>query len=200
MAAARIAADIERSIANRIRDGLRRLRREISAGNDSELVLWLLPGRLACSQRPLRDDKRFGGRGRQLPIEAAPAVKGWVERIADEYRISSIICLMHPKELGYYDDLGLDPNGLLGLYRSRGILVRHLPWADPAHANSAERSRLLREVERIKLDALKAFEELPKPVLLHCSAGIDRSAPVAAHILNSVNPSGHSRARWPVAH
>jgi hypothetical protein len=29
---------------------------------------------------------------------------------------------------------------------------------------------------------LLAFDPLPKPVLLHYSAGIDRSSPVAAHI------------------
>ena len=29
---------------------------------------------------------------------------------------------------------------------------------------------------------LKAFDVLPKPVLLHCSAGMDRTAPVAAYI------------------
>ena len=31
-------------------------------------------------------------------------------------------------------------------------------------------------------EALQAFDNLPKPVLLHCSAGIDRSSPVAAFI------------------
>ena len=28
----------------------------------------------------------------------------------------------------------------------------------------------------------EAFDALPKPVLLHCSAGIDRTAPVAAYL------------------
>lgn len=184
----------ERETANRIREGLRRLRSQISSGNDSELLLWVLPGRLACSQRPLRDDKRFRGRGRQLPPEARSAVVTWLERVVKENNIRSIICLMHPKELQYYDSLELDADGLLGFYERNGISVRHLAWADPAHAHRAEeRSRLLQQVERIKVEALAAFEELPKPVLLHCSAGIDRTAPVAAHILSSLGPgSGHA--------
>lgn len=113
----------------------------------------------------------------------------WVERIVQENGIRSIICLMHPKELRYYDALGLDPDGLLGFYERNGILVRHLPWADPAHAKSAEeRSRLLRQVEQIKVEALASFKELLKPVLVQCSAGIDRTAPVAAYILSSLGP------------
>lgn len=38
------------------------------------------------------------------------------------------------------------------------------------------------ELQRIQKEALTAFDVLPKPILLHCSAGIDRSAPVAAFI------------------
>jgi protein tyrosine/serine phosphatase len=32
-----------------------------------------------------------------------------------------------------------------------------------------------------------AFQRLPKPVLLHCSAGIDRSSPVAAFLSEHEN-------------
>ncbi|MBI2132278.1 MAG: hypothetical protein HYT99_05620 [Candidatus Tectomicrobia bacterium] len=69
------------------------------------------------------------------------------------------------------------------LYRSRGFEVRHIQWADPAHAKNPEARKALRnKVHEIKRVAYSAFLTLPKPVLLHCSAGIDRSAPVAAHI------------------
>lgn len=118
----------------------------------------------------------------------------WVERVVQENGIRSIICLMHPKELRYYEDLELDPDGLLGFYERNGILVRHLPWADPAHAKSAEeRSRVLRQVEQVKVKALEAFKELPKPVLIQCSAGIDRTAPVAAYVVSRMEPpSSHT--------
>jgi protein tyrosine/serine phosphatase len=38
-----------------------------------------------------------------------------------------------------------------------------------------------------KLQALEAFRRLPGPVLLHCSAGIDRTSPVAAFIVEQEN-------------
>jgi hypothetical protein len=34
---------------------------------------------------------------------------------------------------------------------------------------------------------LRAFDELPKPVLLQCSAAIDRTVPVAAYIASKRN-------------
>jgi hypothetical protein len=181
-------------LAKRIREGLDQIASRISSGDDSQLLLWILPGKLACSQRPLRYHQRFGGGGRELPLEARSAVVRWIERVIEDNNVRSIICLMHPKELRYYDGLELDSDGLLGFYEKNGISVCHLPWLDPAHAKSdEERCRRLREIEQIKVRALKAFEELPKPVLLHCSAGIDRTAPVAAYIVNNVDPgSGYA--------
>jgi protein-tyrosine phosphatase len=62
--------------------------------------------------------------------------------------------------------------------------IGHFPWADPAHEQSQKaRLELKNSVHKIKIDAYEAYRELPHPVLLHCSAGIDRSAPVAAFIV-----------------
>jgi len=52
-----------------------------------------------------------------------------------------------------------------------GLLLRHYPLTDYQKPS-------LDDMERI----LKEYDELPKPVLIHCSAGIDRTAPVAAFI------------------
>lgn len=160
-----------------IRDELWRIRDQISAGDESELVVWVLPDKLACSQRPLRDHPKFG-ECKPLPSEARPLVVRWVERIK-QIGIRSIICLMHPKELRHYDDLRLDPDGLLGFYRNQGFWVCHLPWPDPAH----ERPLRQQQIEQIKREALTAFNKLSKPVLLHCSAAIQRTTPVAAFIV-----------------
>ncbi len=98
--------------------------------------------------------------------------------------IRSVICLTHEKELQYYEKLRLHPDGLLGLLREMGLGVRHLPWPDPAHAPTAEeRKRRLELVENIKRSALVAFNDLPKPTVIFCSAGIDRTPPIAAHIV-----------------
>jgi predicted protein tyrosine phosphatase len=95
---------------------------------------------------------------------------------------------MHPKELRYYDGLAGMEDGLLALYRKMGFKVCHLQWADPAHAKTAEaRAALRARVDEIKVKAYEAFRQLPKPVLIHCSAAIDRSTPVAAYIASNVS-------------
>ncbi len=171
----------ERQLEASIRERLRVLGDSLQSGEDSNLVVWVLDGAFACAQRPLRRHPIFGGR-KPLPPEARSAVIGWVRRIVARGFVG-IICLSHEKELRYYEPLRLHPDGLLGFYRASGLEVKHLPWPDPAHAHTAaERKRRMALVERIKAEASEAYECMPKPVLLHCSSGIDRSPPVAAFI------------------
>lgn len=166
-----------------IRKRLSDLRTANRSGDDSELVVWVIDRQLACAQRPLRDHPQFGGRHRLSP-GARNGVLEWVDRIVG-CGFRSIICLSHPNELQYYDGLNLHPDGLLGYYESCGLVVCRLPWPDPAHSRTPEeRARRMAKVHEIKQQAMAAFEKLPKPVLLHCSAGIDRSPPVAAFIAN----------------
>jgi hypothetical protein len=172
----------DRRLEGSIRARLFALGESLQSGDDSNLVVWVLDGALACAQRPLRRHPVFGGR-KPLPPEARNAVIEWVRRIA-AMGFESIICLSHEKELKYYISLDLHPDGLLGFYRSSGLKVEHLGWPDPAHAQtSAERERRMALVDHIRVEASEAFERMPKPVLLHCSSGIDRSPPVAAFIV-----------------
>src|SRR3990172_5797309 len=136
-----------------IRSGLEGIRGKIRLGDESELVLWVIDDELACSQRPLRDHPKFGGSAKSLPCEAKPFVISWVDRIR-QMGICSIICLMHSKELKYYDELELDADGLLGFYSKQGFQVCHLPWPDPAHESQLPQERI---EEKIKRDALAAF-------------------------------------------
>lgn len=167
--------------ANLIRGALWSLGKRLDQGDRSELVVWVIPGTLACAHRPLRHHPQFGGSRRDLPREAAPAVFDWIRRIKS-YGIRGIISLMHPKELRHYEYLDLGAANLIELYRREGFYVKHLPWDDPAHRSSFGPTLFADELERVRVEALRAFDDLPKPVLLHCSAGIDRSSPVAAFI------------------
>lgn len=167
--------------AKELRDALAALGKRLSTGDDQGLLVWVIPEKLACAHRPLRHHPQFGGSGKDLPPEASSDVRKWVDRMKMA-GIQSIIALMHPKELRHYARLDLRAQDLIDFYRKCGFEVRHIPWEDPAHRPTSAGHSFQEEVARIRLVALHAFDDLPKPVLMHCSAGIDRSSPVAAYI------------------
>ncbi len=77
--------------------------------------------------------------------------------------ICSIICLLGDDQLHLYDDL---PGGLVSYYVPSGFIVRHIPTADHQQP----------PMSQSQLDAIwAAYSNLPKPVVIHCSAGIDRT-------------------------
>lgn len=82
----------------------------------------------------------------------------------------SIICLLNESHLKLYESL---PGGLLQAYRDAGFEVAHVPVAD--HQRPPLANGDLAEVER-------HFERLPKPVLIHCSAGVDRTGAAVRHL------------------
>lgn len=167
--------------ANEIRAALRSLGRRLGAGDDSAFVAWVIPGRLACAHRPLRHHPKFGGSRRDLPPEATGAVVRWMDRVVAE-GFRSIICLMHPKEIAHYAALELQAPDPLAFYASNDLQACHKPWEDPAYRLPGERATFADELQRVQVEVLERFDRLPKPVLLHCSVGIDRSSPVAAFI------------------
>jgi predicted protein tyrosine phosphatase len=162
----------------------RRLRDEMSsalhAGDPLPRLAWAIPGRLAISQRPLRPHPMYGGSRRDYPPEARPDIDAW---IADVVRqgIRSVIVLTSNKELQHYAAAVPGDGGLLSAYREAGLDVHHLPADDPAHDLTA-RAAFDAAVDELSTVVAQLLGTLRVPALLHCSAAIDRSPPVAARV------------------
>ena len=90
--------------------------------------------------------------------------------------IRSVICLIGADQLWLYRKVA--PEGLIAWYAGVGLEVAHIPAVDQqTNPFTAE------EYEA----AWRAFEALPQPVLVHCSAGMDRTGRVVDHILRQLD-------------
>jgi len=121
---------------------------------------WVIEGTLAISSRS-------GHRSEDVSISV---VESWIEKIL-KMEIKSIICFLAEDQLDFYARI---PSGLLGHYRNSGFEVLHLPEEDYLHPPLSEEN--LRKT-------VSGFKELEKPVLIHCSAGRDRTGLAVRTIL-----------------
>ena len=124
---------------------------------------WIVDGELAISPRPGYQP----GAEYRVP---RPVIDAWVNDMR-EAGIASIICLLADDQLPLYERSL--PDGLLSYYAILGFEVAHVPTPDG-----------LREPftpEQLEA-AWEAYQRLPKPVLVHCSAGFDRTGRVVRHI------------------
>ena len=121
----------------------------------------ILPDRLYRSARP-----GYSGGGK-LPVGMGE-VQRWIDA-AQSLGVVSIVCLLADEHLCLYPD-----GDLIGIYRAAGFEVRHIPVTDHTRP----------PLTLDQLDAvLQAWRELPQPVLIHCSAGIDRTGAAVKQIL-----------------
>jgi len=132
---------------------------------------WVIKDMLARSARPGRDL----GESARVP---QAKVDEWVQTIRG-MGIKSIICLLDQAAFQYYPDL---PGGLLDYYRQQGFVAVHMPVKDPANDPQG-----MQELEKNLAEIWKTFQGLPKPVLVHCSAGINRTGCVVDYICRQLN-------------
>ena len=116
-------------------------------------VEWVIVGALARGRRP----GYFQG---QSVLTAE--VDAWIGNVR-ALGVKSIICLLADDQLSYYGDLETD---LISYYRAAGFEVTHVPAGD----------HQMPPLSRDHLTTIwNAYQHLPKPVLIHCSAGLDRT-------------------------
>ena len=135
------------------------------------MVSWIIAGELAVSARP----GYVAGEERAVP---RGAVEDWIEEARDA-GVRAVICLLGEDQLPLYR--GALPEGLIARYRAAGFAVAHL----------GVRDGLTNPFTEAQLDeAWASFRRFPKPVLVHCSAGHDRTGRVVRHILGRLEAEG----------
>ncbi|MFM8419514.1 MAG: hypothetical protein ACKOEQ_05250 [Verrucomicrobiota bacterium] len=129
-------------------------------GHPDATFQWIIQDVLAVGQRP-------GYPSARVP---APMVEQWLASLR-QHGIRSLLNLMADEEMDfYYRALG---QSLVGFCEDAGFVVRRVSILD---------GDVILPLSVVRSRAVAAFEAMPPPVLVHCSAGAERSVEAAKAI------------------
>ena len=116
---------------------------------------WVIKNELARASRP----------GYPCESVSRKKVEDWISK-TKQLGIKTILCLLDPDQLKYYTKHLGHAGGLLEVYKANGFEVIHVPVRD--YENPPVPAAVLTHIEKI-------YHAAQKPVLIHCSAGVDRT-------------------------
>jgi Tyrosine phosphatase family len=135
---------------------------ELAPPERSTMIEWVVANLLARASRPGYESRDF----------SRAATDRWIAEARD-LGAKSILCLLENELYDYANSLRAQ-GGLLDYYRSCGFIVHAVCVAD-----GAEPPLTAKQLDSIA----EVFRDVTKPLLIHCSAGVDRTGAAVAHIL-----------------
>jgi protein tyrosine phosphatase len=134
---------------------------------------WVIESVLARCHRPGFDHP---GPGEPVGVED---LNRWLDQVA-ALGIRSILSILARPQLNRFVSI---PGGLIAYYRDAGFVAEMIEAEDDRFPPLTDAQLEL---------AWSAFQRLPKPVLIHCGAGVNRTGAAVAYIQDCLGRRQHS--------